>query len=218
MKVTAFVPVKLNNERLPGKNTKPFSNGRPLIDYILSSLIKVNNIDDIYVYCSDPSIKEYLPDGIKFLQRSKDLDSDTTKINEVMQSFMNDVDSDFYVLTHATAPFIKSETIEKSVDALIVEGHDSALTVERKNEFLWLAGKAFNYDPTSIPRTQDLDPFFIETTGLYAYSKELVQASRRIGNNPKLIEVDRIEAVDINEPIDFHIANALVSSDLIKDL
>ena len=30
MKVTAFVPMKLNNERLPGKNTKAFTNGKPL--------------------------------------------------------------------------------------------------------------------------------------------------------------------------------------------
>lgn len=34
----AFVPLKLNNERLPGKNTKPFTNGKPLITYILSTL------------------------------------------------------------------------------------------------------------------------------------------------------------------------------------
>ena len=31
MKVVAFVPVKLNNERLPGKNTKVFEDGTPLI-------------------------------------------------------------------------------------------------------------------------------------------------------------------------------------------
>ena len=27
MKTVAFVPIKLNNERLPGKNIKPFTNG-----------------------------------------------------------------------------------------------------------------------------------------------------------------------------------------------
>ena len=39
MKTVAFVPVKLNNERLPGKNTKPFHNGDPLICYILRTLM-----------------------------------------------------------------------------------------------------------------------------------------------------------------------------------
>ena len=69
MKVTAFVPMKLNNERLPGKNTKSFTNGKPLCQYILNTLLKVEGIDEIYVYCSDQSIMLYLPKGIKFLKR-----------------------------------------------------------------------------------------------------------------------------------------------------
>ena len=31
--------MKLNNRRLPQKNTKPFTNGRPLCWYILSTLL-----------------------------------------------------------------------------------------------------------------------------------------------------------------------------------
>ncbi|MDR0643419.1 MAG: hypothetical protein LBG05_00695 [Treponema sp.] len=56
MKVIALVPVKLNNERLPGKNTKPFDNGEPLIHYILTTLAKVKRCEEIYVYCSDARI------------------------------------------------------------------------------------------------------------------------------------------------------------------
>ena len=37
MKTVAFVPIKMNNERLPEKNTKEFSNGRPLISYVLET-------------------------------------------------------------------------------------------------------------------------------------------------------------------------------------
>ena len=46
-KIVAFVPLKLNNERLPGKNTKSFDNGKPLLSYILSSLTCVEGIDEI---------------------------------------------------------------------------------------------------------------------------------------------------------------------------
>ena len=45
MKTVAFVPIKLNNERLPGKNTKCFINGKPLITYILDTLKKVKVVD-----------------------------------------------------------------------------------------------------------------------------------------------------------------------------
>ena len=106
MKTVAFVPVKLNNERLPGKNTKPFHNGDPLICYILRTLLKTRGLDEIYVYCSDPAIQEYLPKGVKWLRRDSRLDSSSTLILEVLQAFARDVDADTYVLAHATAPFI----------------------------------------------------------------------------------------------------------------
>ena len=61
MKVVAVVPMKLNNSRLPGKNTKAFTNGSPLCTYILKTLLNVKLIDEIYVYCSNPAILKYLP-------------------------------------------------------------------------------------------------------------------------------------------------------------
>ena len=69
MKVAAVVPMKLNNRRLPQKNTRPFTNGRPLCWYILSTLLEVEAIEKVYVYCSNPSIREYLPQGVEYLRR-----------------------------------------------------------------------------------------------------------------------------------------------------
>ena len=59
MKVVAFVPVKLNNERAPGKNIKQFDDGTALITHFLRTLVNVPEIDDIYVYCSSEKIKNY---------------------------------------------------------------------------------------------------------------------------------------------------------------
>lgn len=216
-KVVAFVPVKLNNERLPGKNTKKFSNGIPLINYILNTMVRSKKIDEIYVYCSNEAIVDYLPEGVTYLKRSENLDLDSTKINEVMHSFMMDVDADYYVLAHATAPFLKLESIDSAIDAVILDGYDSALTVEAKKEFLWSGNLEPNYNPKSIPRTQDLEPFYIETTGLYVYAKELILQNRRVGDKPKLITVSKLEAVDINEPDDFIFADALVSKGLLEN-
>ena len=70
MKVVAVVPVKLNNERLPNKNTKLFSNGKPLISYVLETLKKVSGISEIYVYCSNDAILPYLQKGVIYKNRS----------------------------------------------------------------------------------------------------------------------------------------------------
>ena len=210
MKVVALVPIKLNSERLPGKNTKPFTGGGPLITYILRSLSEVGNVDEIYVYCSDEKICGYLPENIRFLKRDPYYDLSTTPLNEVLWSFANTVEADVYLLTHATAPFMSAESMYKGVEAVKSGEYDSALSVLKMQEFLWKDGKPMNYDPLHIPRTQDLTPLYKETCGLYVYTRDLIlDEKRRIGNKPCLIEVSEIEACDINTGDDFMIADAI---------
>lgn len=217
MKIVALVPMKLNSERVKNKNIREFDNGKPLCSYILETLKNVNNIDDIYVYCSDERIKEFIPEGIIYLKRSTELDQSTTKINEVLKSFANDVEADYYVLTHATAPFITKETIEKGVDIIKTGEYDSVFTVTKLQDFLWKDNKPLNYSLDAIPRTQDLEPLYEETSGLYIYSRELIlNESRRIGHNPYLLEVSKIEALDIDTEDDFFISNAVSSKMLVK--
>lgn len=212
MKIVAVVPMKLNSERVKNKNIREFDNGKPLCSYILNTLKQVNNIDEVYVYCSDEKIKKYIPNGIKFLKRSEELDGQTVKINEVLKSFANDVEADYYLLTHATAPFISKETIEKGVNVIRNEEYDSVFTVSKIQEFIWKDKKTFNYSLDSIPRTQDLDPLYVETSGLYIYSRELIlKRNRRIGDNPYLLEISKIEALDIDTEDDFFICNAVSS-------
>ena len=210
MKIIAFVPVKMNNERLPGKNTKKFSNGRPLISYILETLKLVEGLDGIYVYCSDPEIKKFFPEGIYYLQRDTYLDLSSTSFNEVLTSFAEEIAADIYVLAHATAPFIKKENFEKGIEAVKSGKYDSALAVRKMQEFLWVDDHPLNFSPEQILRTQDLKPFYIETCGMYIYTSDLIKKEkRRVGDMPYLIPVSKIEACDINDPEDFIFADAV---------
>lgn len=215
MKVVAFVPLKLNNERLPGKNLKLLADGTPLLSCILGTLLQVQGLDSIYVYCSDDSVKEYLPEGVTYLSRSDKLDRSETKINEVLQSFARDVHADVYVLAHATAPFVGVDSITKGMEKVVSGQHDCALTVLKLQEFMWQHGRPVNYRLDAVPRTQDLEPMYVETTGLYIYTHDLIMEKNvRIGDSPFLIEISKIESVDINEPIDFEIANAIYAKGL----
>lgn len=210
MKTVAIVPMKLNNRRLPQKNTKCFTNGKPLCWYILSTLLIVEEIDEVYVYCSNPDIKEFIPNGVKFLRRSESLDQDTTKMNEVLSSFAEDIPADVYVMTHTTAPFISKESIDKGLNAVLSGKYDSSFAAKKLQDFLWKDGKPFNYELNNIPRTQDLPPLFEETSGFYIFKSDVMtKLNRRIGNKPYIVEVSEIESVDIDEPEDFMIADAI---------
>ena len=70
MKIVAIMPIKLENERLPGKNIKLLA-GKPLLHYQLEELLKVQRINERYVYCSDENIKNYLLPGIQFIKGIK---------------------------------------------------------------------------------------------------------------------------------------------------
>lgn len=210
MKVVAIVPMKLNNRRLPQKNTKSFTNGNPLCYYILSTLLKVKGIDEVYVYCSNPDIKEFIPSGVKFLKRSESLDQDTTKMNEVLACFAKDISADVYVMTHTTAPFISEKSIEKGLEAVVSEEYDSSFAAKKLQDFLWQDNKPMNYNLDNIPRTQDLPVLYEETSGFYIYSSEVItKLNRRIGNKPYIVEVGEIESIDIDELEDFEIADAV---------
>lgn len=210
MKIVAIVPMKLNNRRLPQKNTKPFTNGKPLCCYILSTLLKIDEIDEVYVYCSNPDIQAVIPEEVKYLRRSESLDQDTTKMNEVLVAFSNEVEADIYVMTHTTAPFVSTDSIRRGIAAVKDNGYDSSFAAKKLQDFLWNQGKPFNYQLDNIPRTQDLPVLYQETSGFYIYQKDVIQKyNRRIGENPFIVEIGEIEAIDIDEAEDFLIADAI---------
>lgn len=217
MRTVAIVPMKLNNRRLPQKNTKAFTNGKPLCHYILTTLKSVAGIDEVYVYCSNEDICSYIPEGVTYLKRSEELDKDTTKMNEVLKSFADEVPADVYVMTHTTAPFIMAESIERGLAAVLYGGYDSAFAVKKLQDFLWKDGVPHNYALDSIPRTQDLTPLYEETSGFYIYREEVITLlGRRIGEKPYLVEVGEIESIDIDEAEDFTIADAIYNYRLIS--
>lgn len=206
MKIVAIVPIKLNNERLPGKNTKLLG-GKPLIRYILETLNSVPEIDARYVYCSDPSICDYLIKGISFLKRPDYLDLPTSNFTQIFSEFSGNVRADIYVYAHATAPFVKADTIRKGINAVVSGQYDSAFCAEKLQDFIWCNGEPLNFYAENYPRSQDLPVYYRETSGVYVFKREVFERhNRRIGDKPFILEGNRCEAVDINTPADFKLA------------
>ncbi len=210
MKIVAMVPIKLNSERVKGKNLRSFYDGTPLIQFILNALMKSRKIEEVFVYCSDPKICEYLIDGVKFLRRPTFLDLNTSNCNDIIREFIKEVDADHYVVSHATAPFTKPETIDKCIDSVISAEFDSAFTVTRIQNFLWKDGHPLNFDLNRFPRTQELSPIYMETSGVFVFSKSVFEKyDRRVGINPCLVETSLIESFDIDTEDDLKIAQAI---------
>lgn len=212
MKTVAFVPIKFNSTRLKDKNILPFGRKgfeKPLLTYIFDILLNTKEIDEIYCFCSDEKVRKYLPEGVKFLQRDKYLDGHDITSNELLYNFAHNVMADCYILTHATNPLIYSETIDRVAAAVKSGEYDSAMTVRKIQDLLWINGKP-NFDPANAPLTQNITPIFQETYGAICLKRELIiNDHRRAGYNPAFIEVSELECVDINTFEDYQFANLL---------
>lgn len=206
MKVVAFVPIKLNSQRLPHKNILPIA-GHPLCWYICNSLVQTRGIDEVYVYCSDEEVTKYLPPDVQFKQRDKWLDGDLVKGFDIYRNFIAEVNADVYVLAHTTSPFIRTSSIENALEHVLSGKNDSAFSAERIQTFAWYKGKPINYDLNDVPRTQDMEPIWVETSAFFMFRKEIFTVHRRrIGFTPYIQEVSGIEAVDIDERKDYELA------------
>ena len=208
MRTVAWVPIKLNNQRLPGKNTKLLA-GKPLCSYMLETLTQIDGLDDIYVYCSQEDIIQYLPNGVKFLKRPEKLDGAMVGHYEIVESFINTIDADVYLNAHVTNPFVKRESIQRGLDKVLSGEHDSAHTVQKLNKPLWYHGEPFNFTRTKMYRNQDIDPMYIDMN-LCIYKKEVyTEQKSRYGKNPYFIELSQIESIDIDYPVDFMFAEVM---------
>ncbi len=211
MKTVAIMPIKLNNERLPGKNTMILGD-KPLLQYELDNLKLTGLCDSINVFCSSEDVVKYLPMDVNFIKRPVELDLPTSNFSQIFTAFMNIVDADIYVYAHATAPFISRNTMIRCIEAVQSGKYDSAFCAIKLQDYLWQDGDPLNFDATNLPRTQDLKPIYQETSGVYVFTKEMFERyHRRVGMRPYICEVSFKEAVDIDNPEDFRIAEALVN-------
>ena len=172
MKIAAIMPIKLNNERCPGKNTRMLG-AKPLLQYELDNLYSTGLCDSINVYCSSQDVVPFLPSYVNFVQRSQLLDLPTANFNQIFSAFINEVDADIYVFAHATAPFISINTMIECINAVKSGEYDSAFCAQKIQTFLWKNGAPLNFDATNLPRTQDLEPIYQETSGVYVFTKNV---------------------------------------------
>lgn len=209
MKVACFIPIKANSERIPGKNLKLLC-GKPLYQYIIENTIKANCFDDIYVDTNSEEVKKFCKEkGVHIIERKEELARNTANGNDLLNHHFDLYPTyDYYFQLFATAPFLQPSSIAKAVNGLVGSGdYDSSFTALREQGFFWYSKTPVNYRPCILPRSQDMEPVYEETTGLYGMSREsLMKYHCRIGAKPLIIEVNKFEAVDINTEDDMVLA------------
>ena len=219
-KIVALVPMRHSSERIPGKNYRLFS-GKPLFHRIVESLLACPLIAQVVIDTDSPAIRENVEknfEQIILIDRPDHLRAGTVPMNDVLLYDVKQVDADYYLQTHSTNPLLHPETITAAIERLLssLSINDTLFSVTRVQVRLWDAeGGAMNHDPSTLVRTQDLPPVFEENSCLYIFSRDTLETHKnRIGAKPIMFEIDPAEAWDIDEEMDFRIAEFLYSQQL----
>jgi len=96
---------------------------------------------------------------------------------------------------------------------------DSLFSVTKLHTRFWdQLTRPINHNPAILLRTQDLPPIYEENSCIYLFErKTLLEHRNRIGARPLMFEVDRSEAFDIDEELDFVLAELMISHQTKRD-
>jgi CMP-N-acetylneuraminic acid synthetase len=216
--ITALLPMKGHSERVHNKNMRIFA-GAPLFHRMASTLERSSLVSSIIINTDSSTIAgnalEHF-NKVIITDRPKDLQGDLVSMNKIIAHDIGLCEGEHFLQTHSTSPLISLEGLEAAIRKyfeVIAEGYDSLFSVTRLQTRLYdRCGQPINHCADELLRTQDLAPVYEENSCLYLFSRTSFAASeKRIGSNPFLLEIPREEAWDIDEEMDFQVAEFLWS-------
>lgn len=215
-KIIALLPMKGHSERVKNKNMRDFG-GKPLYHAVLSTLLQCSNIEKVVINTDSDKIKEDALknfDRVEIIDRPAEIQGDFVAMNDIIGYDLAHTDGTYYMQTHSTNPLVSAETIDKAIEFFFenLGTYDSVFSVTRpQTRLYWKDGSAINHNPAELLRTQDLPPVFEENSNFFIFSKESFKnaGNKRIGLKPAMFEQNKLEAVDIDDPEDFELAEIL---------
>ncbi len=208
--------MKGHSDRVPNKNLRPFC-GRPLYHWIAESLIQSSHISQFVVDTDSRPIADDVRRNFgraKILERPSSLCGDLVSMNKIIENNLAQLQGEHFLQTHSTNPLLALETIHRAIETYQdrLSRCDSLFSVTRSQVRLYFQdGRPVNHNPEKLERTQDLAPVYEENSNLYIFSKNSFakNGGHRIGKNPSMFEMSKIEAFDIDEEEDFKLAEVL---------
>tara|TARA_B100001093_G_scaffold485513_1_gene519976 strand:+ start:45707 stop:46357 length:651 start_codon:yes stop_codon:yes gene_type:complete len=213
MKKVIIIPIKTNNQRLPGKNTMLLA-GKPLYQYLFDT---VKNIGiDVVIDCSDDKIIQIAKDfNFSTIKRDPSLNSPETSGNDLILNQIKSLNlsedcllGQFFV----TTPFLEANTIKKSFSLLESHNKTSCFGLYKVYDRFWHQRQPVNHNPKTLVGTQYMEPLFREA-GFYTFKVgAFLKEKSRITDSFVNFDVDETECIDIDTYVDFMFAESYAKS------
>lgn len=201
MVILGITPARGGSKGIPRKNIKLLA-GKPLIAWTIEAAHKSKSLDKYIVSTEDKEIADISRKyGAHVLERPSKLSTDEATTLSVLQYAVKLVPCDIVVLLQATSPVRKPELIDDCIKEFIDQQYDSLAT-----------GFICKYTEYGVKeqRRQDIPGFFYDDGNVYVMKADLIMKGDRYGNNIGRKIITKQENIDIDDEIDFWIAEKII--------
>ena len=212
----AIIPARGGSKGIPRKNIKELCE-KPLITYIIETALRVEELDRVIVSTEDKEIAEVAKKcgaEVPFM-RPEELARDETPTLPVLQHAVKYLEEkenykpDIVVLLYATSPLLKHERVSEAIKLLKARGFDSVLSVVEDRGHYWIK-RGEDYErlyPKVLKNRQFTEPLLKENGAIYLCKRDLLmEENTMVGGKIGFLKIQKEESIDIDEPLDFEIA------------
>ena len=216
------IPARSGSKRIKNKNIKILNN-KPLITFLLDKFKEKKLKEKIFVSSDSNKIKNIVSNykNINFVKRPKKLASDLSKIEEALIHVINKekLKKNGWIITiQPNSPFINYETIKKIINLTKNSKKNCIMTVSKNNSDFWYKDKnnknlVKRLFPKAPRNTQKRQPLFEENSAIYATKISYLLKTKKIFDQKNIsYEISKIEGLDINDRVDFFIAESIIKN------
>lgn len=220
MKVVSIIPARGGSKTIPRKNLK-LLNGKPLISYTIDAAKKSGKINRVIVSTDDDEIADVAKKSgaeVLFI-RPKNLARDETPTLPVLQHAVKYLEAnerykpDVILLLYPTSPLLTVKRIDQALDMMTKGNVDSVVSVceDSRNYKTWkrIGKRWLPLFKERVNRQKKVQ--YRENGAIYAMKYDVLMKQNSItGKKVSVLVMSEEESVDINNPLDFIIAETLM--------
>lgn len=205
--ILGITPARGGSKGIPRKNIKIIA-GKPLIAWTIEAAQNSKLLDRYIVSTEDKEIatvsRKY---GAEVLDRPVELATDEAPTISVLQHAIKYIPCDIVVLLQATSPIRSSGLVDECIRKFIDNEYDSLAT--------GFICKYVEYGKNEV-RRQDIKGFFYDDGNVYVIKADLIKRGDRYGKKIGKKIISKWENVDIDDEIDFWIADKILRDGVLK--
>ena len=225
-KILAIIPARGGSKGVPDKNIKLLLD-KPLILHTIDFARNCNLFDDIVVSSDGNKIIETCEKhDCEIIKRPSFLSNDDSLVIDAIKYTVKKLkqsgrEYDIIVLLEPTSPIREKEHLVEGINAIKIKGYDSATTftqIDPPPSRLWK-----KKNNKMIPLFDHINPFeprqkhaagFKLTGQVYIFTTSFLESTNKsvISTNVYPIIIDSKHSVDIDEELDFIVAEALLKN------